>query len=177
MLMADQSRQRTPTHDVMIHLASRYEIINNWDEFSDQLRVSFVSSEGALVYIGNDFDKAINIIFDKLTNPFNTDMQLWVEYHDNVPNYLVLTQVIQCEFTGRKTLVLFAMTKISESDKETLAKRYFDAYQTVSAFAKANNCVGMTCYSDLDYFAEKAKETRDYTNVVSRYMFYFPIGD
>ena len=105
-------------------------------------------------------------------NPFNQVMHLWVE---NNNEYLLLTKLQICEFTERKTLVLYSLYRIKDVDKETLSERYFEAYKTITKFARENKCVGMFCISDLDYFAELAKETQEWTNVVTRYQFYFPL--
>ena len=42
-------------------------------------------------------------------------------------------------------------------------------------FARVQNCEGMYCYSDLDYFAELAEQTKEWTNVITRYQFLFPL--
>jgi hypothetical protein len=167
---------------IMIQLLGRSQIEDNWDLYKDQLKVAFTSSEGALIEVGNNFEKAIKVIRYKLLSDRPT-MHLWVECKDlyagrqGAIDYIVLTLLAQCEFTKRKTLVLVTITKTGDTPKEKLSERYFNAYQAVSKFAKEEGCEGMTCYSDLEYFADMAKETKHYTNVRTRYMFYFPLKD
>ena len=99
-------------------------------------------------------------------------MDLWVEREGN---YIVLTQLQVCSFTGKKTLVLNSCTRVKDVDKETVAERYLDMYKTLSKFAIHNKCVGMFMYTDLDYYAERVEETRELTNAVTRYQFFFPL--
>ena len=105
-------------------------------------------------------------------NPFNTSMHLWSEDEEE---YLLLTQLQICEFTHKKTLVLVASTRLKDIEREKRTQWYFDSYKIISKFAKENKCVGLFCYSDLDYFAEIAKETKEWSNVITRYQFYFPL--
>ena len=161
----------------MLVQIEKEQIIENWDEYKEQFKVAANSSEGGIIALGRDFEDASKIIYDRLTNPFNRSMQLWESFSKDTPDYVLLTQLQQCEFTANKTLLLFAITRLNEVDNETMEKMYMESYQTVAQFAQQQECVGMTCYSDLEYFAEKAKQTKDWSGVVTRYFFYFPLGD
>ncbi len=161
----------------MLVRVTREDILENWEDYKEQFKVAATSSEGGIIALGDNFEEASKVIYERLTNPFNTNMQLWTSVSDSTPDYIGLTQLQQCEFTNRKTLLLFTITKLNEVDKETMQNMYMEAYEGVSQFAKEQECIGMTCYSDLEYFAEKAKETKDWTGVITRYFFYFPLGD
>ena len=99
-------------------------------------------------------------------------MHLWSEDEEK---YLLLTQLQECEFTYKKTLVLVASTRLIDMEDQEKMRWYYDSYKIISKFAKENECVGMFCYSDLDYFAEMAKTTKEWSNVITRYQFYFPL--
>jgi len=99
-------------------------------------------------------------------------MHLWSEGEED---YIVLTQLQESDSTGKRTLVLFSATRTEDVNEETVANRYYEAYQTISKFARDKDCEGMYCYSDLDYFAELAQQTKEWTNVITRYQFLFPI--
>jgi hypothetical protein len=156
----------------MLRLLSQKEIKENWDKYKPHIETAMTSSESGLIIIG----KSQNIykgVFERLMNPFNQVMHLWSEGDED---YIVLTQLLFCEITERKTLLLSSSTRTKDVDKETLSERYFEAYKSISKFARDNKCVGMYCHSELDYFAEMAKQTKDWTNVVTRYQFYFPLN-
>ena len=99
-------------------------------------------------------------------------MHLWSEGEGD---YIVLTQIQISDITEKQTLLLFSATRTEEVNKDTLTERYYEAYQTISKFAREQNCEGMYCFSDLDYFAELAKQTKEWTNVIIRYQFLFPL--
>ena len=157
----------------MLKLLNQKEIKENWKKYRSYIETAMTSSESGLV-VAEGPEDIYKSIYGRLMNPFNQVMHLWSEGKDE--DYIVLTQLQVCEFTGKRTLVLFSATRIKDVDKETLSERYFEAYKSISKFAKENKCVGMICYSDLDYFAELAEETKDWTNVITRYQFYFPLN-
>ena len=156
----------------MLKLLSQRDIKENWETYRPHIETAMTGTEGGLAILGGRQD-IYKGIFERLINPFNQIMHLWSE---GKGDYTVLTQLQSCEFTGRKTLVLCTSTRTKDIDKETLSERYFEAYKVISKFARDNKCVGMFCYSDLDYFAEMAKQTKDWTNVITRYQFYFPLN-
>ncbi len=157
----------------MLKLLTQRDIKTNWKDYRSKIQIALESSEGARVLVSGDTGNVYKNIYGRLLNPFNQDMHLWSEGNED---YLVLTQVQTCPITEKKTLVIATSTRSNEVDKETLDERYYEAYMTISKFAKENECVGMYCYSDLDYFAEMAKKTKDWTNVITRYQFYFPLN-
>tara|TARA_Y100000034_G_C6693039_1_gene305242 strand:- start:155 stop:628 length:474 start_codon:yes stop_codon:yes gene_type:complete len=157
----------------MLRLLSQKEIKENWEEYRTHIETAFISTEGGNILSSGGTNDIYKDIYGRLMNPFNQVMHLWSEGDED---YIVLTQLQACEFTGKRTLVLFSATRTKDVDKETLSERYFEAYKSISKFAKENKCVGMICYSDLDYFAEMAKQTKDWTNVITRYQFYFPLN-
>jgi len=157
----------------MLKLLSQRDIKDNWEVYKEHLITASEATEGGSILTDGGSEKYLKGVYGRLMNPFNQTMHLWIEDDDE---YLLLTQLQSCEFTERKTLVLFSLYRIKDVDKETLSERYFEAYKVISKFAKDNKCVGMFCYSDIDYFAEMAKQTKDWTNVITRYQFYFPLN-
>ena len=157
----------------MLRLLDQRKIKENWEVYKEHLITASEATEGGSILTDGGSEKYLKGVYGRLMNPFNQTMHLWIEDDDE---YLLLTQLQGCEFTERKTLVLFSLYRIKDVDKETLSERYFEAYKVISKFAKDNKCVGMFCYSDLDYFAEMAKQTKDWTNVITRYQFYFPLN-
>ena len=157
----------------MLKLLSQRDIKENWEVYKEHLITASEATEGGSILTDGGSEKYLKGVYGRLMNPFNQTMHLWIEDDDE---YLLLTQLQGCEFTERKTLVLFSLYRIKDVDKETLSERYFEAYKVISKFARDNKCVGMFCYSDIDYFAEMAKQTKDWTNVITRYQFYFPLN-
>lgn len=156
----------------MLKLVSQKKIKENWKRYKPYIETAFTSTEGGNIIFSNSNSDIYKDIYGRLMNPFNQSMHLWSEGEED---YIVLTQLQVCEFTGKQTLVILSSTRTREVDKDLLNERYYEAYKSISQFARNNKCVGMYCYSDLDYFAEMAKKTKEWTNVVTRYQFYFPL--
>ena len=156
----------------MLELLTPENIKENWKRYKDNLKVAFTSSEGTDFVTGEGSENIYKVIYNRLTNPFSQTMHLWSEGEED---YIVLTQLQESDSTGKRTLVLFSATRTEDVDEETIANRYYESYQTISKFARDNKCVGMYCYSDLDYFAELAQQTKEWTNVITRYQFLSPI--
>ena len=156
----------------MLRQLDQKEIKEDWEKYTKYLIISMTSSDGALIFSDNASEKNIKEIYGKLLNPFNRTTHLWVEGDEE---YVVLTHIQRCEFTDRQTLVLFSCTRTKDVDKDTVSQRYFNAYPVIAKFAKENNCEGIICYSDLEYFKELAEEAKKFINVVTRYQFYFPL--
>jgi hypothetical protein len=155
----------------MLKQLTQKKIKENWKKYKAYIETAITSSEGGLVVAQGPKDIYTGI-FERLMNPFNQSMQLWSEGEED---YIVLTQLQVCEFTEKQTLVIFSSTRTKDVDKDLLDERYYEAYKSISKFARDSKCVGMYCYSDLDYFAEMAKTTKEWTNVITRYQFYFPL--
>ena len=156
----------------MLKLLTQEDVKENWEQYKVILEQAFTSSEGTYIMAGEGSEDIYKVIYNKLTNPFSHDMDLWSE---GERDYLVLTQIQVSDITEKQTLLLFSATRTEEVDKDTLIERYYEAYQTISKFAREKNCEGMYCYSDLDYFAELAEQTKEWTNVITRYQFLFPL--
>ena len=156
----------------MLELLTPENIKENWERYKDNLKVAFTSSEGTDFVTGKGSEDIYKVIYNRLTNPFSQTMHLWSEGEED---YIVLTQLQESDSTGKRTLVLFSATRTEDVNEETVANRYYEAYQTISKFARDKDCEGMYCYSDLDYFAELAQQTKEWTNVITRYQFLFPI--
>ena len=156
----------------MLKLLPLKKIKENWKKYKSHIETAMTSTEGGNIIFSNSNSDIYKDIFGRLMNPFNQSMHLWSEGDED---YIVLTQLQVCEFTEKQTLVLLSSTRTREVDKDLLDERYYEAYKSISKFARDNKCVGMICYSDLDYFAELAKKTKEWTNVITRYQFYFPL--
>ena len=156
----------------MLELLTQENIKENWKRYKENLKVAFTSSEGTDFVTGEGSENIYKVIYNRLTNPFSQTMHLWSEGEED---YIVLTQLQESDSTGKRTLVLFSATRTEDVNEETVANRYYEAYQTISKFARDKDCEGMYCYSDLDYFAELAQQTKEWTNVITRYQFLFPI--
>ena len=156
----------------MLELLTPENIKENWKRYKENLKVAFTSSEGTDFVTGEGSENIYKVIYNRLTNPFSQTMHLWSEGEED---YIVLTQLQESDSTGKRTLVLFSATRTEDVNEETVANRYYEAYQTISKFARDKDCEGMYCYSDLDYFAELAQQTKEWTNVITRYQFLFPI--
>ena len=156
----------------MLKLITPKEIEENWDKYKANIKKAFEATSGGSLIMSDSNKDFYKYIYDRLVNPFQNSMTLWVEGEGN---YIVLTQLQVCSFTGKKTLVLNSCTRVKDVDKETVAERYLDMYKTLSKFAIHNKCVGMFMYSDLDYYAKRVEETRELTNAVTRYQFFFPL--
>jgi len=156
----------------MLELLTPENIKENWKRYKENLEVAFTSSEGTNFVTGEGSEDIYKVIYNNLTNPFSQTMHLWSEGEED---YIVLTQLQESDSTGKRSLVLFSATRTEDVNEETVANRYYEAYQTISKFARDKDCEGMYCYSDLDYFAELAQQTKEWTNVITRYQFLFPI--
>ena len=156
----------------MLKQVTQREIKENWEFYKEQIKVASLSSEGARILTDNCSEQGITEIYGRLINPFNHTMHLWSEGEDD---YILMTQLQVCEFTDQKTLVLYSYTRTKDVDKETVAQRWFDGYNIIAEFARNNDCSGMICYSDLEYFAEMAKKTKEWSKVNTRYQFYMPL--
>ena len=156
----------------MLKLIKPKEIEENWDKYKANIKKAFEATEGGTLIMSDSKKDFYSYIYNRLVNLFQNSMTLWVEGEEN---YVVLTQLQKCSFTGKKTLVLNACTRTKDVDKETVAGRYLDMYKTLSKVAIHNKCVGMYMYSDLDYYAKRVEETRELTNAITRYQFYFPL--
>lgn len=156
----------------MFFRVEKEEIEEKWYSlFESAVHLALNASTGAHQTIGYHKD-AIKNIYNKLTNPFNTSMQLWVAETDDV-NYVMLTQIQVCEFTGRRSLLWFSWTRIREIDTVAMIQAYEEGEQALKQFAKDNNCEGISGYTDLEYLKNKVQE--DWPDASTRYFFYLPI--
>tara|TARA_Y100000310_G_C20196142_1_gene584745 strand:+ start:70 stop:555 length:486 start_codon:yes stop_codon:yes gene_type:complete len=158
----------------MLRLVTVEEVKDNWENYKIDLISASEATEGGGILTEGGSEEYLKGIYSRLMNPFNQCMHLWIENEDE---YLLLTHIQTCEFTKRKTLVLFSLTRTKDVDKETVSQRYFDAYPVISEFAKKNKCLGIFGYSDLEYFARIAKQVEEAINqkIITRYQFYLPL--
>ena len=156
----------------MLKLLSQKNIKENWKTYKPQIEKAFTSSEGSHLITSTESVDIYKTIYGRLMNPFNEDTHLWVSQNNN---YLLLTQIQECEFTGRRTIILESGTRLKDVDTKTRDNWYHDIHNSVSKFAKERGCVAMYVFSDLDYFVKVAKKTKEWSNVITRYQFYFPL--
>ena len=156
----------------MLKVISQRKIKENWENYKEIIRIACTSSEGSRIFTDNGSDSFFKEIYGRLTNPFNHAMHLWSEGDED---YIVLTSIETYIITKLKVLMIYSYTRVEEVDKETLSQRWFEAYNSVASFAKENECSGMLAVSDLEYFAEMAKKTKEWSKVNTRYQFYMPL--
>ena len=158
----------------MLELLSQENIKENWKRYKSDLETSFTSSEGSYIVTGEGSEDIYKVIYNNLINPFNTDMHLWIDGDDD---YLLLTQIQICEFTDRKTLVIFALTRTNDIDNETIIKRWLDGFPIITTHARNHNCEGIFGYTDLEYFTKIVKKLVEVSKqkIVTRYQFLFPL--
>ena len=158
----------------MLKLLSQRKIKENWKIYKEGIRTAIVSTDGALAFVEGKTEETLKRIYNRLMNLFNHEMHLWIDDDDE---YLLLTHIQICEFTGTKTLLLFSLTRTKDVDKDTIMQRWIDGYPVMKTFAKENNCKGITAYTDLDYFIKVAKEVAESVNqnIIVRYQYYVPL--
>jgi hypothetical protein len=156
----------------MLKLLTQKKIKENWETYKPHIETAFVSTEGGQLLTSNSSKDIYKNIYGRLMNPFNHNTHLWISENEN---YLLLTEIQECMFTGRRTITLSSGTRIKDVDEETKDQWYHDIYNTILKFGKEHNCVGMYCFSDLDYFVELAEKTKEWSKVITRYQFYLPL--
>jgi len=160
----------------MLKLLDQRNIKENWEEYKTYIEKAYTSTEGSNLLTSNSSIDVYKTIYGKLMNPFNDETHLWISKNKD---YLLLTQIQECEFTGRRTLLIESGTRIKFgrefSNKETRDNWYYNNYITFSKFAKERNCEAIYTFSDLDYFARIGEQLKKRTNVITRYQFYFPL--
>jgi hypothetical protein len=158
----------------MLEQLSQEKIKENWKRYKSDLEIAFTSSEGANIVTGDGSQNIYKVIYNSLINPSDPDMHLWID-DDN--DYLLLTQLQICEYTDKKTLVLFALTRTKDVDSETILKRWLDGFPIITSHARNHNCEGIFGYTDLEYFIKIVKQIAEATKqkIVTRYQFIFPL--
>jgi hypothetical protein len=158
----------------MLELLSQENIKENWKRYKSDLETSFTSSEGSYIVTGEGSQNIYKVIYNNLINPFNTDMHLWIDDDDD---YLLLTHIQIHEFTDIKTLVIFALTRIKDVDRETILKRWVDGLPIIATHARNHNCEGIFGYTDLEYFTKIVKNLVEASKqkIITRYQFIFPL--
>jgi hypothetical protein len=150
------------------------KIKENWKTYKEHLIIASEATEGGDLFTDGGSEEYLKGIYGRLMNPFNRSMHLWIENDDD---YLLLTHIQTCEFTERKTLVIFSLTRTKDVDNSTILQRWFDGYPVIKKFAKENECVGIIGYSDLEYFTKIVKEVAKSTKqeIIIRYQYYVPL--
>ena len=158
----------------MLKQVTQVKVKENWELYKEHLVTASEATEGGSLFTGGSSEQYLKSVYAKLVNPFNQVMHLWIDDDDD---YLLLTHIQICEFTGRQTLVLFSLTRTKVVDKETVAQRWLDGYPVIAGHARANSCEGIIGYTDLEYFIKRAKEVSEATNqkIITRYQFYVPL--
>lgn len=159
----------------MLKLLDQRKIKENWETYKEPLKEAMCSTEGALFFMSGNTKDILKSILGRLMNPFNTSMHLWIE-NDN--EYLLLTHIQICEFTNKKTLLLFSLTRTKDVDNSTILQRWIDGYPVMEKFAKENDCEGITAYTDLPYFTKIAEGLTKSTKIkiITRYQYYVPLN-
>jgi len=158
----------------MLKLLDQRNIKENWETYKEPLKEAMSSSDGALFFISDNTVNVLKSIYGRLMNPFNTSMHLWV---DNNDEYLLLTHLQICEFTNKKTLLLFSLTRTKDVDNSTILQRWIDGYPVMERFGKENKCDGITAFTDIPYFTKIAEDLSKATKIkiITRYQYYVPL--
>jgi hypothetical protein len=158
----------------MLKLLPQKKVKENWEIYKEEIRTAMVSTEGALAFVEGKTDETLKGIYGRIMNPFNTSMHLWI---DNDHEYLLVTHIQICEFTNKKTLLLFSLTRTKDVDNSTILQRWIDGYPVMEKFAQENNCDGITAFTDLPYFTKIAKNLSQSSGVeiITRYQYYVPL--
>ena len=158
----------------MLRLLDQREIKEKWKTYKEHLITASEATEGGDLFTDGGSEEYLKGIYGRLMNPFNQSMHLWIENDDD---YLLMTHIQTCEFTERKTLVIFSLTRTKDVDDYTVLQRWFDGFPVISGFAKKNECVGIIGYSDLEYFTKIVKELAksNKQEIIIRYQYYVPL--
>lgn len=65
-----------------------------------------------------------------------------------------ITQVLEDDASETKSLLLYCLYGFDEVDEGS----WFEAFTTVSKYAKSLGCFRIICYTDVDFVIDKAKE-------------------
>ena len=117
----------------MLKLLSPKKVKENWKIYKEHLITASEATEGGSILTEGGSEKYLKGIFGRLMNPFNQSMHLWIENDDD---YLLLTHIQTCEFTERRTLVIFSLTRTKDVDNSTILHRWIDGYPVMEKFAK-----------------------------------------
>ena len=117
----------------MLKLLSPKKVKENWETYRKHLKTSCEATEGGGILTDGGSEEYLKSIYSRLINPFNQSMHLWIEDDED---YLLLTHIQTCEFTERKTLVLFSLTRTKDVNPFEVTQRWFDGYPVITKFAK-----------------------------------------
>ena len=152
----------------MLQIISQRKIKNNWEFYKKHISKALGNT------YGDKLDKGLKVIFGKLMNPFKPDMHLWTDQE-----YLILTNISVCEFTQRKSLMLYTFTRINwkqieniktEEDlkkyKVEVFKVYKDFYDITAKFAIDNDCYELVAFTPLDYIARMSRAVQKDSSIM-----------
>ena len=152
----------------MLNLISQRKIKNNWEFYKKHIIRALGDT------YGDKLDQGLKVIFGKLMSPFKPDMHLWTN-----EEYLILTNISVCEFTQRKSLMLYTFTRINwkqieniktEEDlkkyKVEVFKVYKDFYDITAKFAKDNDCYELVAFTPLDYIARMSRAVQKDSSIM-----------
>ena len=80
----------------MLQLIKPEEIEKNWDKYKANIKKDFEATDGGALIMSDSKKDFYSYIYNRLVNPFQNSMTLWVEGEEN---YVVLTQLQKCSFT------------------------------------------------------------------------------
>ena len=122
-----------------------------------------------------DGDEVMTTVLEKL---LGGQIQCWLSYDERddsgKANAIALTKIQICEFTGRRSLLLYSVTRIRDMDEATTARMWTEAFMATSKFARGNSCERIVAYVELDYLVELAKGL--IPNVVVKHFISMPLG-
>jgi hypothetical protein len=157
------------------------EIQSRWDEYKQEFKTAGALSHSWAKDSDMFFMDHFELVFARVLLLLeHGSMQLWESYDENNPlesNYLCISHIQNCAYTKQKSLLLFAVTRITDIDEDTMTRMWAEAFQGTASFAIENGCTGLVAYTDLDYLVEKAKAFGPWKNIVKRNFIFFPLED
>lgn len=157
----------------MLKVIPQRKIKKDWEFYKEYITKALGNT------YGDKLEEGLKVIFGKLMSPFSPEMHLWKNN-----NYIILTYIIQCEFTQRKSLMLYAFTKTDWSlpaSREELNRYkaevfifYKEFYDVTSSFALNNNCYELLAFTPLDHIAKMANVIEPQASI--NYTINFPLN-
>ena len=129
------------------------EIVNRWDEFKT-LSKNALNDTRNLTQIGERYETTMA----RFLLLCEQDVaQIWISSEDGNDRYLCLSFIGNSMLSGFKNLTLYSVVRMSDEIKN-VNDHWINALQSVSHFAKQNNCKRIFIETDLDYLVSLFKE-------------------
>lgn len=149
----------------MLYQIKADEVIKSWTKVEKHIRkwVDSCYEENA--------DRAMRVVLEYI---INGKMQCWASYDSEKKiNYLVLTKIQTCEFSGQKSLLVFSATRLQKVSKKVTEKMWLNKIIVgMGGYARKRGCKEVVFYTDLKYLADLHKSAELISNV--KYFVSYP---